>query len=212
MIQGLVRHQTLQVRTGIIAADTIDYLTAAFTFLTPEWSGLDKWAHFSCGNKNYAIRLSGDRINESAHLNLSAGAWELYIHGDLVGDMGRVVQRVTTVTAKLVVLPSGIMDGEPFPGGSPSETEKLWATIGDLSELRTAAKADLVAAINEARLTGGGGGGGGGVTPGNALELTPDGVLNVVTAEDAEQNNTLPITSAAVYTKIGNIDALLSAI
>ena len=32
------------------------------------------------------------------------------------------------------------------------------------------------------------------------------------TADDVEQNNTLPITSAAVYTTVGNIEALLSTI
>ena len=39
-----------------------------------------------------------------------------------------------------------------------------------------------------------------------------DGVLSVNTATNAEQDNTLPITSAAVYTEIGNIDILLKTI
>lgn len=39
-----------------------------------------------------------------------------------------------------------------------------------------------------------------------------DGVLSVNTADAAEENNTLPITSAAVYTEIGNINVLLETI
>lgn len=52
----------------------------------------------------------------------------------------------------------------------------------------------------------------GGVKVGDALTITEDGVLSVVRADTAEQDNTLPITSAAVYAEIGNIAALLSTI
>lgn len=44
------------------------------------------------------------------------------------------------------------------------------------------------------------------------LNLSQEGKLSVNTAKDAEQDNTLPITSAAVYTELGNIDALLATI
>lgn len=39
-----------------------------------------------------------------------------------------------------------------------------------------------------------------------------NGILSVNTAKNAEQDNTLPITSAAVYTQIGNIEVLLGTI
>ena len=39
-----------------------------------------------------------------------------------------------------------------------------------------------------------------------------DGILGVNTADAAEQDNTLPITSAAVYTTVGNIEVRLSTI
>lgn len=60
--------------------------------------------------------------------------------------------------------------------------------------------------------TGGGTGGGVSFTPGNALELTEDGILNVRTTNDAEEDNTLPITSAGVNAIVGNIGALLDTI
>lgn len=51
----------------------------------------------------------------------------------------------------------------------------------------------------------------GGVKVGEALEIR-DGVLSVLRADAAEEDNTLPITSAAVHTELGNIAALLSTI
>lgn len=62
------------------------------------------------------------------------------------------------------------------------------------------------------RTGGGGSGGGTAFTPGNALELTEELVLNVRTTNDAEEDNTLPITSAGVNTIVGNIGAILDTI
>lgn len=58
-----------------------------------------------------------------------------------------------------------------------------------------------------------GGTGGGSYTIGPGLKLDPESnILSVDTAETVEQDNTLPVTSAAVYTTVGNIDALLATI
>lgn len=51
----------------------------------------------------------------------------------------------------------------------------------------------------------------GGLKVGHGLKVV-DGALTVDTAGDAEPDNTLPITSAAVYVELGNIDALLATI
>lgn len=100
--------------------------------------------------------------------------------------------------------------------------------IGDLADLTTEAKANLVAAINEALTKGGGE-----VDPaavqkivddyleanppspvkaGNGLKISEDGTLSVDTADKAEKDNTKPITSAGAYLEIGNINALLATI
>ncbi len=44
------------------------------------------------------------------------------------------------------------------------------------------------------------------------LTLSKDNVLSVNTAKDAEKDNTLPITAAAVYSTVGNIEILLGTI
>lgn len=47
---------------------------------------------------------------------------------------------------------------------------------------------------------------------GENLKITKDGVLSVDTADAVEQDNTKPVTSAAVHTEIGNIEVLLAAL
>lgn len=47
---------------------------------------------------------------------------------------------------------------------------------------------------------------------GENLKITPEGILSVDTAQAVEQDNTKPITSAAVHMEIGNIELLLSQI
>ena len=54
-------------------------------------------------------------------------------------------------------------------------------------------------------------GGGVNFTTDETLSLV-DGVLSVNRASSPEEDNTLPITSAAVYTTVGNINALLETI
>lgn len=82
--------------------------------------------------------------------------------------------------------------------------------IGDLADLTTEDKSNLVAAINEAARTGGGG------TKyqiGSGLILdAKTNTLAVDTADAVERDNTKPITSAGVYLEIGNINALLATI
>ena len=61
-------------------------------------------------------------------------------------------------------------------------------------------------------------GGGGGGDPGTGGYIIGDGLklegrrLSVDTATTVDEDNTKPITSAAVFTEIGNINALLETI
>lgn len=52
----------------------------------------------------------------------------------------------------------------------------------------------------------------GGIKVGDGLKITQEGRLSVDAAGQAEQDNTRPITSAAVYAEIGNINSLLETI
>ena len=52
----------------------------------------------------------------------------------------------------------------------------------------------------------------GGIIVGEDLAVTSTGLLSVVKANAVEQDNTHPITAAAVFTEVGNINALLQTI
>ena len=52
----------------------------------------------------------------------------------------------------------------------------------------------------------------GGVIVGDDLSVTAEGRLSVIKTSSIEQDNTHPITAAAVYTEVGNINALLATI
>lgn len=52
----------------------------------------------------------------------------------------------------------------------------------------------------------------GGIKVGSNLSITSDGVLSVITTNHCEQDCTIPITAAGVYTEVGNIEVLLASL
>ena len=202
MLTGIIRGQRLMLRTPIVVADSINYLTAKFTF-DPDWTGRTVTAYFVCGDKAITAELTDGEITAAQGINLTAGRWELKLSG-IKGD-----SRVTAGPVQFDVLPFGATEGE-LPDISLTQYEQLLAKIGDMDELTTADKSSLVAAVNEVRQAGGGGTA---YTIGHGLKLdAKTNTLSVDTADKMEQDNTLPITSAAVYVEVGNINALLKTI
>ena len=132
MIYGIVKEQRLSARTAAVA-DTIDYLTATFSFITADWEGLTVYAHFKKGKDIYSVELEDGKITEADHLNLTAGEWELYLHGNEYKN-GEVKKRITTNVIKFTVEPTGTLDGEPFPEVEPSIVEEIEAELADHEE------------------------------------------------------------------------------
>ena len=150
MIIGYIKGQELEIIQNTIVSDSIDYLTAEFNFSTNEWDGFIKWAHFKKDDIVYDVLLADDKILKSQHLNLSAGVWEVYVHGNKSGG----TERITTNIVKLTVEPTGALNGEPLPEIPLEVAEQIMATIGSLDNLETTEKSNIVAAINEAVKTG----------------------------------------------------------
>lgn len=169
MLTGIIRGQRLMLRTPIVVADSINYLTAKFTF-DPDWTGRTVTAYFVCGDKAITAELTDGEITAAQGINLTAGRWELKLSG-IKGD-----SRVTAGPVQFDVLPFGATEGE-LPDISLTQYEKLLAKIGDMDELTTTDKDTLVAAINEAAQSGGSGGGElpAGGTPGQVLTWTANG-------------------------------------
>lgn len=128
MIQFFIKGQELTVAQPLVVADTIDYLSADFHFQTADWTGAEKYAHFTQGEKSYILRLIDDKITADKHLNLGAGDWTVYIHGNANGI------RITTEESTLTVKKTGIIDGGPFPGVPLSPLEQLTERVAKLEE------------------------------------------------------------------------------
>lgn len=187
--------------------NTRGYLYARFD-TDSEWSGMAKTAVFQTGARPpVMVAVTGDLVQVPA---------ECLVRGQmavgLIGlDEGGTVRLVTRQMRRGIPLdPSAPVDGMPPEETTPALWEQVLATMGDLNKLITLDKSSLVAAINEAARSGGGGGGYT-FTLDETLRLK-DGVLGVNTSNAPEQDNTLPITSAAVAATVGNIEAILKTI
>ena len=194
----------------ILTAGMAKAVTVEFVF-SEDWSGLTKTAVFSAGRTTVDVLES---------------AWDgnkVVVPHEILADAGPIARvGVYGANADGLILPTvWVTLGKVMPAAEPSgdpgadPTLPIWAQlqnqIGDLDDLQTYNKGNLVDAINEARSSGGSGGGG--YTIGDGLKLdAATNTLSVDTAAAVEKDNTKPVTSAAVYTEVGNINALLATI
>ena len=131
MIKGFVQGQTLRLAQTRVVADSIDYLIAKFHFQGEDWRGLEKWMHLQQGEQLYVIQLIDDHTQKSDHLNLSAGEWAVWLHGN-VSESGSVMQRITTNICTFTVEQSGALEGDAMPELPASIGEQLQARIAVL--------------------------------------------------------------------------------
>lgn len=194
----------------LLTAGMAKAVTVEFVF-SNDWSGLTKTAVFSAGRTTVDVLES---------------AWDgnkVVVPHEILADAGPIARvGVYGANADGLILPTvWVTLGKVMPAAEPSGDASadpslpVWAQlqnqIGDLDDLKTYNKGNLVDAINEARSSGGSGGGG--YTIGEGLKLDADtNTLSVDTAAAVEKDNTKPVTSAAVYTEVGNINALLATI
>ena len=194
----------------LLTAGMAKAVTVEFVF-SNDWSGLTKTAVFSAGRTTVDVLES---------------AWDgnkVVVPHEILADAGPIARvGVYGANADGLILPTvWVSLGKVMPAAEPSgdpgadPTLPIWAQlqnqIGDLDDLQTYNKGNLVDAINEARSSGGSGGGG--YTIGDGLKLdAATNTLSVDTAAAVEKDNTKPVTSAAVYTEVGNINALLATI
>lgn len=105
MMEFYVSGQSLKFFTPVIAADSLNYLTARVNFTDEHWDGCSKWLHFRRGEELYDLQLdANDEITAEQKLNLTIGQWEIYLTGV------RGESRLTTVPVILTVQQSGLID------------------------------------------------------------------------------------------------------
>lgn len=147
-------HQSLTAEYLPLAAESVQYLTAKVVCETEDWTGREIKAMFGQGCTVYEIPVTGGEITAKQQLNLSAGDWCVWLVGNSARD-GEVIPRITTNMAHISVAPTGGTEGNPFPAIPPTVEEQLRADMGNLADLTTEDKSNLVAAINEAAASGG---------------------------------------------------------
>ncbi len=190
-----------------------------------EWSALsDRTARFVyfIGRNRYKKeeKFTGDTVSFPVLSNI-----DYVLVGVYAGDL-------STTTPARVMCSRSILCGDAQEQISEEERKALQAQIGELVNLSTGNKGDLVSAINEIyRLNGGEldpaivenavkeyleanpPSGGVDFEVDETLSLDPETkILRVNTTNSMEQDNTRPITSAGVFATVGNIEALLKTI
>ena len=194
----------------LLTAGMSKAVTVQFVF-SPDWDGLTKTAVFSNGKTTVdvlAANWDGDTVPVPHEVLAVPGRHaRVGVYG--ADESGVVLPTVWVSLGK--VQPSADPSGDASADPSLPVWAQLQKQIGDLDDLQTHNKGNLVDSINEARSPGGSGGGG--YTIGDGLKLdAATNTLSVDTAAAVEKDNTKPVTSAAVYTEVGNINALLATI
>ena len=194
----------------LLTAGMAKAVSVRFAF-SEDWDRLTKTAVFTNGRTTVdvlAAKWDGDTVTVPPEILAVPGRHaRVGIYG--ANKSGVVLPTVWVSLGK--VQPGADPSGDVSADPSLPVWAQLQKQIGDLDDLKTYNKGNLVEAINEARNSGGGTGGGYNI--GDGLKLDPDtNTLSVDTADKVEQDNTKPVTSAAVYTEVGNINALLATI
>lgn len=154
-------------------------------------------------------------ITDADTAHAGEGWAQLVLYGD-----GQEIAK--TEIAHTLVLPSLTCEGGTPPDAVADWLNRAEETLGRLEGLSIlppiTAEDDgkVLTAVNGEWVpmepTGGGGEGGGVDFEVDETLKLENGILGVNTAKKMEKDNTLPITSAAVYVEVGNINALLETI
>ena len=141
MIKFLITGQQLKIVTPIVVADTHNYQTASAVFRGAEWEPCSKWAHFIKDGETYDVPFHSDEITADQSLDLTAGTWQVYIHGNAYdSDTDTVTTRITTNTAYLKV--EAAETESPFPSVTPSFAETLAAEIENALQVASGVRQD----------------------------------------------------------------------
>ena len=126
MIRGKVTGQVLQLAKNTTVSDSKNYISSRFVF-SLDWLGLTKTVHFKNGENQADVTLV-----------------DVWLHGAAYNEStGELEERITTTSAKLVVLPYQTTSGEPFKGNNASAVE---IEVGKAVVAATQSKASAEAA------------------------------------------------------------------
>ena len=165
------------------------------------------------------VELIAQRTGEEAPYPVAVRREDTFVLWDLTsadtavaGSYGRCELRwyVGDILVKSKIWRTWVEPAMDTPSETaPPEPEQGW--VNKVLEVGTSAKeaaerAEEAAKKAESAVPAGS------LSIGDGLKWAADGKLTVDTADKVEQDNTKPVTSAAVHTELGNIEALLAAL
>lgn len=207
MLKFNIRNQQLsRVDSFRPVEKSVNYLTASFSFLTNDWEGFTKKA--TCKNvttgKHYDAEIKNDTCLIPWEALTDKGSFEISVRG---------TNGKTTITTSAITVDLGrtLLAGAESNPPTPTELDLIWKAVGNLDELRTDNKENLVAAVNS--LVGKGGNGTNvvktvnGIAPdenGNVEITIPDsggnvdltGVVKSVNGQTPDQNGNVEIDAS----------------
>ena len=228
LLQFTVRGQQIfRVDKTPLASDSRLYIAGAVSF-DGEWDDITAvYLNFEPRNGTAITALLTDgAFDESLGVSLSAGTWRVSAHGS--NSAGKEIH---TTPVLLNVAQAGGLDGEAPPYVPPDAAGQIAAVAAEARDIAQSVRDDADAGLFKGEegkpgLTphigengnwfygdedSGIPAGAAGIKTDHTLSYT-NGVLSVNTANAPEADNTLPITSAAVNTVVGNIETLLNKI
>ena len=180
-----------------------------------EWTDNYKTVYFVCEDGSHQpVVISGN----TCPVPVLNGEHRRIFVGVQAGSIEKPSVLKTTCPCCLKVRDS-IADllGQPIPDPTPDVYQQIMALLEDIKQGEVSPE-DIQKAVNNyltenpisvdiatAEKAGI-------VAVGKNLSITEDGVLSVDTTDNAEQDNTKPITSAGVNLVVGNINAILAII
>lgn len=168
VLSFLVRNQTISyIDTKVTPRiGSSKYLQLKFNFVTKDWSSLRKTLHISAGEYSEPFILESNIFDVPAYYTQQE-SFKITLLGD--NELEGIVVPTNVLTVSLDES-NTLWTAQP-PDPQNSAYIELLNSIGDLKDLSTASKDNLVAAINEAASTGG-------------SSLTDDDILDSLIATD----------------------------
>lgn len=208
--------------TERLASGAVKVYDVRFSF-DGEWGNMEKTAVFKAGDIVASVLLDGTSCEVPASVLENFGCTlQVGVYG--TNSDGEVLP---TTWCNVGTIREGVIPGEVAVDPPESVYQQFVSRNEQVADRAETARNDaLEAAIRSERAAqeaadilddikdsgGGGGTGGSSIALGHALHYDGDGRLSVVVSHAPEMDNTLPITSAAVATSVGNIEVLLGTI
>lgn len=168
----------------VLTAGMAKAVRVEFTF-SSDWDGLTKTAVFSNGRATVdvlAANWDGDTLMVAPEVLAVPGR---YARVGVYGTNASGVALPTVWVSLGKVQPAAEPSGDPSADSTLPVWAQLQEQIGDLADLKTYNKDDLVSAINEARQSGGGGGGGIQSAQIDEIRVLTKSEYDALTAKDA---------------------------